>query len=256
MISYDEYYAKYLGLKPGQKQGILICNSALRDRFIGSRHPLVLSFLNRHQVAVSLSSDLFRSFSKFSAHISAKRFSPIQWLKIIDDFVFDRFKTYNVGQYIRLTIKKDCFAQYNKRFPNVRALKAIDKNLVLNQGNFTNRGMKYKNYCWEQILPQIKEERTFAIIKGNRILSRASVDPIECGSGNISVTTDSDHRGKGYGKAVVSAAVEWCFEKDILPVYYARSDNIASLALAKSLGFTVMNREIIVNHWPGDAKKV
>lgn len=130
-----------------------------------------------------------------------------------------------------------------------------DKNLILSQGQLPKRGKKYQDHCWEQNIKSIKEGRSFGLIRGRQNLSRATVEPIECGGGNISVATNEKHRKKGYGKMVVSAAVNWCFDHDILPIYYVRSDNIASIALARSLGFKLKASEIIVNHWPGDADK-
>lgn len=130
-----------------------------------------------------------------------------------------------------------------------------DKNLILSQGQLPKRGKKYQDHCWKQNIKSIKEGRSFGLIRGRQNLSRATVEPIECGGGNISVATNEKHRKKGYGKMVVSAAVNWCFDHDILPIYYVRSDNVASIALARSLGFKLKAREIIVNHWPGDAEE-
>ncbi|MBU1356755.1 MAG: GNAT family N-acetyltransferase [Candidatus Edwardsbacteria bacterium] len=254
MISYQEHYTRFLGCKLSQDGKLIVCHSPLRDKIEGRRQPLIMSFMNRQQVVVSLSLDLRDKFSRLASTLPQAKRTPKQWFKIVDDFLFVRIRLYNIEHFLRMTVESKNFVEIKKR-ECVRPMALADKNLILSQGQLPKRGKKYQDHCWEQNIKSIKEGRSFGLIRGRQNLSRATVEPIECGGGNISVATNEKHRKKGYGKMVVSAAVNWCFDHDILPIYYVRSDNIASIALARSLGFKLKASEIIVNHWPGDADK-
>ena len=59
----------------------------------------------------------------------------------------------------------------------------------------------------------------------------------------IGVVTLPRHRGKGYGRAVTSAAVEDALKKGNMIDYKAGIDNHGSVAIARSLGCTEYGRE-------------
>lgn len=253
MIAYKEHYAQFLGYKLEQVGKVITCHSPLRDKIANHRQPLILSFMRNGQTVISVSSDLQNKLRRLSHKLSTIKLSPVQWFKIVDDFIFEQYKLYHIEHFIRMTIEPENFVEIKKQ-DCVRPLVLSDKYLLLNQGQLPKRGKKYQDHFWEQNLKSIKESRSFGLIRSRQNLSWATVEPIDCGAGNIAVATKEDHRKKGYGKMVVSAAVQWCFDHDILPIYYVKSDNVASIALARSLGFKPKNKEIIVSHWPGDAE--
>lgn len=252
MITYQEHYAQFLGCKLDQNGKLIVCHSPLRDKIVGHRQPLILSFMNRQQIVISLSFDLRDKFRRLASTLPKAKRTQEQWFKIVDDFIFKQYKLYSVEHFIRMTVEPENFVAIKKR-GCVRPLVLADKNLLLNQGRLPKRGNKYQDHFWKQNIKSIRESRSFGLIRGRQNLSWATVEPIYCGAGNIAVVTKEKHREKGYGKMVVSAAVKWCFDHDILPIYYVKSDNVASIALARSLGFRSKNKEIIVSHWPGDA---
>jgi RimJ/RimL family protein N-acetyltransferase len=49
-------------------------------------------------------------------------------------------------------------------------------------------------------------------------------------------------RGHGFSSAVMSALIQNVLEKNLCPKYRVRSDNVASIAVAKKLGFTATHR--------------
>jgi RimJ/RimL family protein N-acetyltransferase len=51
-------------------------------------------------------------------------------------------------------------------------------------------------------------------------------------------------RGQGYGLAAVSAATEWILGEGEVAVYGAYADNIASLRIARRLGFQFLQQEM------------
>lgn len=52
------------------------------------------------------------------------------------------------------------------------------------------------------------------------------------------VLTHQDHRRRGHGKAVVSAAVQWALERDWIVEWCTNERNFGSMGIATGLGFT------------------
>lgn len=59
---------------------------------------------------------------------------------------------------------------------------------------------------------------------------------------DIAVMTRPDHRGEGWGAAVVAAFCVASFERDRLPLYRCNWSRVASKALASSLGFQLVGQ--------------
>jgi GNAT superfamily N-acetyltransferase len=57
---------------------------------------------------------------------------------------------------------------------------------------------------------------------------------------DIGVLIHPDYRGRGLGKAVVSALCEWCIENDVVPMYRVFGDHDHSRRIAQALGFKEM----------------
>lgn len=253
MLTYSEHYAQYIGYNSEQKGNLIVCHSPLREKLKAHRKPLLVSFLNKKQVVLSLSSDLLNVFKRHANDLVRKTHQPDALFKTLDDIIFTRFKHYQIEKFIRMTVGSRYLKSKRNHDRKVRPLVLMDRNAILNIGKLPDRGGRFRDNVWSQNIVSIREGRNFGVIGNGRIISWAMVEPIECHGGNIAVWTSEKHRKKGYGKMVVSVAVEWCIDHGILPIYSVRDDNKASIALAKSLGFVMKNKEIIVSHWPGDA---
>ena len=60
----------------------------------------------------------------------------------------------------------------------------------------------------------------------------------------IEVNTQKDYRGRGFGLAVVTAAVEWILSRGAVAHYPVMPDNIPSARIPRRLGFRVAWQEI------------
>ena len=80
-------------------------------------------------------------------------------------------------------------------------------------------------------------EVSFGAWLGRDLVAAANLTPWRTGADDVGVVTAPQHRGKGYGTVVVSAAVAWALEHVPVVQYRARSSNRPSLALAARLGF-------------------
>jgi GNAT superfamily N-acetyltransferase len=214
---------------------------------------LILSFVNPDRTVISTSFDLRNKFRRLFHKIPKASILPIEWAKVIDDIVFGQFKIYRIGHYLRMTVERQGFIGIKGR-SLARTLSLSDKNILLGHCQLCERGRNFQADYWKRKTRVLNEGRSIGVVRSRKLLSFAEIEPMDCGGGNIIVSTSEKHRRKGYGKAAVAAAVKWCFDHDVRPIYYVRTDNTASIALAKGLGFKAKNREIIVEHWPGDAE--
>jgi predicted GNAT family acetyltransferase len=57
---------------------------------------------------------------------------------------------------------------------------------------------------------------------------------------DIGVLIHPSYRGRGLGKAVVSALCEWCIENEVVPMYRVFTDHTHSRRIPEALGFKAM----------------
>jgi GNAT superfamily N-acetyltransferase len=252
-MDYIGHYARYLGCHVDAEPGISIIRSPLRDKAENRRTPLILSFFAPDRIVLSVSWDLEAPARELAGTLETAGADRMELVRCLDDFLFDRFRTYRVEQFQRMTVDEGTLLDAGSRLELVRPLSQGDKGLVFNHEGLRNRGQRVREHNWEYDSKLINEGRLFAIVEGGKLLSQSSITEVECGGGNIAVSTDDAHRRKGYGKAVVHRATTWCFRNGIVPIYWVNADNAASISLARSIGYKAMHDEIVVTHWPGDA---
>ncbi len=252
-MTFEDHYSQFLGYDPRDKRPVIVCRSPVRDKLEKQRKPLLLSFWDQQRTVLSVSRDLEDGVRKFIGAMPDTLLNKDEWFSALDDLMYDSYKTYRLEEFLRLSLDKEDLCAAVSNLDLVRQMTGNDKDLILNQADIRKRGSKVKKYVWSYESRWIKEGKKFAISDDGIILSEAVITEVEYSGGNIAVGTHDDHRRKGYGKAVVHRAAAWCLQNDIVPIYWVRKDNAASIALAKSLGFTIKHEEIIVTHWPGDA---
>ncbi|MFQ3549568.1 MAG: GNAT family N-acetyltransferase [Armatimonadota bacterium] len=79
--------------------------------------------------------------------------------------------------------------------------------------------------------------KVFGQIADGKIVSRAAVKILSDDVADLRVETDNDHRGKGYAKSVVSAALKQIFDSGRVAGWGTDVDNKASINTAVSVGF-------------------
>ncbi len=80
------------------------------------------------------------------------------------------------------------------------------------------------------------------LVRGEEILCEVPAFSLGAGKVEISVITHPDHRGKGYAKLTCRHMAEACQERGLMPTYSCDQDNYASVAIARSLGFSEERR--------------
>lgn len=82
----------------------------------------------------------------------------------------------------------------------------------------------------------------YGMFDGNQLVAYASHRYWEDVIADMGVLIHPGYRGRGLGKAVVSALCEWCIENEVIPMYRVFSYNAHSRRLAQALGF----KELVV----------
>lgn len=89
---------------------------------------------------------------------------------------------------------------------------------------------------WSQSGLERYESERFAYFVKDRLVAAARYDLWAVDAASIGVITHPDYRGKGYGRAVVSAAMAHALDAGHMVIYQARADNVGSIAISKALG--------------------
>jgi predicted GNAT family acetyltransferase len=86
----------------------------------------------------------------------------------------------------------------------------------------------------------------FALFQEERIVAYATAEGLVEDIWGIHPQTLEQHRGKGYGRAVMSAATEHVLSLGKMPYYDAGPDNPAAMRIAEALGYWVY-QEVVWN---------
>lgn len=241
MINFDKHYESFLGIEKETRKSIISCKrrdetfcfnfkqilivSSFKDSFYFSIAPQYHSFLKRN----------------FESKTISNKFSNLFY--DVDDFFCEILDRYKISRYLRLSNPK----KIDTKLPCYEKAETLDeskKDLYFKL--IGDRGLKYKEKQWMNRLELISEKRYFVIVENDEIAAYSFLSDIDFGGANIVVVTLPRYRKKGYGKTLVSKAIEWCNRNDLLPIYFVDQQNVASINLAMSLGFETMSNEIIV----------
>jgi RimJ/RimL family protein N-acetyltransferase len=77
----------------------------------------------------------------------------------------------------------------------------------------------------------------FYLVREDDILCEVPAFSIGAGKAEISVITHPDHRGKGFAKLTCRYFADACEQRGLMPTYSCDRENLASVAVARSLGF-------------------
>lgn len=161
-------------------------------------------------------------------------------------------KTKNIDEIIDVFLKNHAEYQIRKMHRFVaeekleikQEVKPLTKELVY-KIDF-GKEFDHKKY-FERKQKIIEEKRQFVILERDKIASMAFISEIVEGNANIVVVTLEGYRGKGYAGEVVKACVNWCIDRDVVPVYLVEDTNEASKKIPKKLGFKKLATEWIIS---------
>ena len=249
MISFDQYYRRYLCVDAERtKSGrcIFPCKRRSKPLAFFYIHHLICTEIDK-EIVFSISPELAPVFEIQRKYLTEKAVSK-NTMRMIDDIFFEFLPAllYSTRMMIRMTLEEKEFVKKESDF-QIIALSVADKTKYTSLCK--NTGKKKTEYLWNARVETVRAGRYFCVIENDTIVSSSFISDIDHHGANIVVSTSPESRNKGYGKAVVRHAAEWCFLHGYRPIYLVDANNIPSVRLADSLGFKNMSREIVVSSY-------
>jgi predicted GNAT family acetyltransferase len=145
---------------------------------------------------------------------------PDEWHRVftnIDHVVGPLYQGYAEQEYFRLVSNGQ-----------VRTLQPDERQLL--------RGLAYDPTEWEHSGIERAHSELFGLFVDGRLVAVAHYSMWQPYAASIGVFTHPEHRGKGYGRVVVSAAMADAFNRGHVVLYQALASNAPSVRLAERLG--------------------
>lgn len=175
--------------------------------------------------------------SKYSKDLSELLYNKDR-KSLLTEYFYSKKINVKIQEMYRM--KKDCLVDVN--IENVVSFNENNKEAYFNAFEHTN-DINYKQLKWEKM---VKYKYIYGVIEDNKFVSIGFVSNIDENGANIVIETKEKYRKKGYGKAVVEKISRDLIRDNIVPIYWVNKENIASINLAKSLGFVKIADELIV----------
>ncbi|MCD4706579.1 MAG: GNAT family N-acetyltransferase [Candidatus Sabulitectum sp.] len=245
--TFRSYYTGFLGVENAD-QIIFPCKRRAEPFSLFFVQHLIATFLDSGPV-ISVNPELL---SIFTLPDSAYQRESVDtdFLEMIDDKIIDSLnpRFYNIRMMSRMTVARSNFDE-SKSDVDIRVLNEKDKAQFCKL--ISGRGQRFCDDIWEARLHAVQEGRYFAAFQNGEIVSTSFISDIDSGGANLVVSTVPEYRKRGFGKAVVSCAVKWCFSNGYLPIYLVDIRNTPSVELAESIGYREASREVIVSGYHG-----
>lgn len=227
ITAFDVYYKKYIGCDEDNSTYV---KSIYRDRPINKNYyyPLIKS-LYQNKTVISVSSQVYCEEYKSQSVDAIYSLSLKRLLSLYPKAVEKQFNRYSFG--------KDTITSSS----SVHVLKDEHKDFFMRTGK--NLDPVFKEKKWQELENNVKQQNMFIEICDNKIVSSCKISDVYCDAANLYVFTDEKYRKRGFGKNVVSMAIKYCLNNNLLPIYFAETCNLSSIALATSLGFTLQSKE-------------
>ena len=104
---------------------------------------------------------------------------------------------------------------------------------------------------WEHGGSQLGDQPVVGEYSGDQLVAVAGYQLWSGEIAHIYVITHPQHRGKGYGKSVVSRITDEVLNQGLVPQYQTLEDNVSSMAIARSLEFERYATTVAVRFRPG-----
>lgn len=240
-LSFRDYYFNYLGLNLEELQnGKSVFSSLQRDKPLNKKfvYKFIATFVDGNLVC-SIAPEYFNDFKMFIKNREVEQLDDVT--KTSRDFFQSRLHDFNFRKMYRLTINENNIYSSGYDTQVIQLTKGILMKII------DDMSEEDKLKIWEKRKQEVQEGRRFIMLDGKKIAATSIITDIDFLGANIAVYTEPDYRNKGFGKQVVGEAVKWCFKNSYIPIYLVDSQNIASINLAKSLGFEIKSEEIVVS---------
>ncbi len=231
-MEFNKYYYGFLGVNDDRLHyKVMVTESIYRDKPLNNQYfyPVIVSEYNDKKIC--------SSSSKFIDICKSRFDGSVQSIELILDYMRIEEPSYRLRKMRRYTIEG------TEKILDTKAITMTEE--IVRSIQFKGH-MDIEKFI-ERKKEVIKEGRQFIITEENTMAALALISDIYEGGCNIAVFTNEDYRKMGYGKEVVKGCVNWCKERNLVPIYLVEEENHASIKLAESVGFKLKSREWIVS---------
>lgn len=218
---FSDFYREYLGLDDSVIcNDVHVCRCKYRDIPINKRYfyKIIATNYNREKI-ISLSPELDeRELCSLCTKIN---FDTIGVGDILDDLMLPQYKLSYMDRMLLET--------------------PIDMGIDRRSAWAGNNAMEYQ---------YLEEYRKYIALMNGDLVGYCKVSDVISGFGNLVVWVEESRRRLGIAESLVKLMIKKCYEEGIVPMYVVKTDNYASIALAKKLGFQVKQRELVVSFAP------
>lgn len=113
----------------------------------------------------------------------------------------------------------------------------INEDMLLVYGRYDQIGYRY-----------LEAYKKYIALIDDELIGYCKVSDVISDYGNLVVWVEESKRRLGIAESLVRLMIHKCYEERIVPMYVVKTDNLASKALAKKLGFHVIQRELVVSY--------
>ncbi|MFC2137388.1 GNAT family N-acetyltransferase [Bacteroidota bacterium] len=99
------------------------------------------------------------------------------------------------------------------------------------------QGIVIPKYFWNNAEEFLSIGAGFTLILDGKPASTAYSAYVHDDMFELGIETMAEYRGKGYAKYVCSALIDYALERNLIPVWSCRKENVESFSLAQKLGF-------------------
>lgn len=221
------YYKNYLNITNEQ----IVCSTQREIPLNKQYYYAIIGTLIDGEAFYSVSPKYYACFKKF--------------INISEGSISDQLNAFNGVSHMNHTLRK----MYRMCYKG-QPLK-VNKAVCLTEPMMRALLKDHKNEEIDAVIKRNRDEfqlnKKFVVIEDDQIASVAKISDIDHLGGNIAVYTNPKYRGKGYGKMVVDACVNWCNQHGVVPIYLVVTENTPSIKLAESLGFETFSTEWILS---------
>jgi len=235
----DQYFSVYLDYSVSKVecgQIILVSSKRRLRREIGWSHAVaVWVHIKGERAIISVRPDLFKSFKKMLREgLTLSQIYTLKWRKLIGSLTPSKetgalvYVLYCKPENLRLFHTPEC-----RKLQGSDAVHYVRMKLDLYPG--CDPKLLTKN-----IRRNIRDGIAFGVFQEGKLVSVSEAPPIghmQDMIEEVGVDTLLKYRRRGYGKAVISATTKAIFDIGRIPIYRCSSKNVASIRLAKTVGY-------------------
>ncbi|MEL7625817.1 MAG: GNAT family N-acetyltransferase [Anaerolineaceae bacterium] len=170
-------------------------------------------------------------------------FSP-KYQDLINDLINDNINGVIAKLNNTFTLKKNHLMMFHQevldRFGEARILNLSDFSLFEGFFRANNPTADPEGWLFEYFSEKVKKEYFAGYFSNSKLVSVSDAPDmpyLESKIQHTGISTMKEERGKGFGKRTVGLATHHLIELGICPQWQCDVDNIASIALAKSIGY-------------------